>query len=110
MDKFYVEHEFYAAANTAGVKVLPRMTQPVEQRPEGTLTAVSRVLWIPGEQTNHPSHHQGKAPKILLQFYNVFKKLEAKYVALHSVHPHKSYNLETEEYEERWVFRYAYIK
>lgn len=110
MDEFYIEHEFYAAAGALRIPVLKRMKAPVEQRPEGTLTAVSRMLWRRGEKTNHPDHPHGFAPSVLGQFYKEFELLKPRYLALHSVERQDVFNSETKLAEERWVFRYAYIQ
>ena len=101
MDKGYIEHEFYAAAQSLGIPVLSRMQAPVEVRPEGTLTAVSRQLYNRGEKTKDGS----VAYSILAQLCKEFDMLKPKYLALHSVSP-----LHYKEIGERWVIRYAYIQ
>jgi len=109
-DEGFVEHEFVRAARAVGVKVLPRLQAPMEIRKEGTLTAVSRLLDYPGEETGKPFWPNGIAPGIYEQFKRQFEASGVDKVAFHSAEEHKTYNLETEKYEIRWSFRYAYLK
>lgn len=110
MDSFYIQHEFCAAANTLRIPVLKSMKAPVEIRPEGTLTAVTRGLFTEGEVTNSPNHHKGIAPGLFLQFYNEFQKLKPKYLAFHSADSYELFDAEKGVSEQRYSIRFAYIK
>lgn len=105
-----IEVSFKKAALESGIKLLADMQAPVEIRKEGTLTAVSRMLWLEGEQTNHPAHPNGIAPDLYEQFRIEFKKLQSRYVAFFQESSHQQYNLDKDGYETRYIIRYAYIK
>lgn len=105
-----MKRAFGFAAYGAKVKLLDPMTEPVEQRPEGLLTAVSRMMHQEGEVTNHPSHPNGVAPDIQTQLTIEFQYIGAKYVAFHSARQDRRYNVAEGKEELVNVIRFAYIK
>lgn len=105
-----LKRAFGFAAYGAGVKQLAAMNNPVEERPEGRLTAVSRQLYTEGEVTNHPKHPNGIAPDIQTQLTIEFQYIGAKYVAFHSGRQDRAYNVAEGKEETVNVIRYAYIK
>lgn len=96
-----VERAFRLAATNRGIHVLSDMKVPVEQRPEGKLTAVARGLYTPGDDIG-----AGVAPGFYEQFYQEFGRLKPKFVAFMAAERYRT--ISQDSFEPQWKFKIRY--